>query len=728
MKIERNSHITYNKQYLMVDEKPWFPVMGEIHYSRVPHENWKEELLKMKAGGVDLVSCYCIWIHHEEIKGEWDFTGDRDLHAFLQTVADLGMKLVLRVGPWIHGEVRNGGFPDWLMEKAKTGNFDLRSDAPEYMEEVRRYYTKLAEESKGFYHKDGGPIVGVQIENEYGHCGGFGGEVGETHMKNLLALAKEVGICAEFYTATGWGGAVTGGMIPVMGGYCEAPWDQRTTEIEPSGNYVFTKERNDHNIGSDHGLGVGITFDMDKFPYLTAELGGGLQVTGHRRPIATGTDIGAMSMVKLGSGCNLLGYYMYHGGTNPEGKLTTLQESKETGYPNDLPVKSYDFNAPVREYGQMNDNYREIKLLAMFVHDYEDQICRMSYVPQPGNPEKPEDLTSFRSAVRYTMVDGKASGFYFVNNYQRRYEMASHSMADLVAYDEKGQELAHFDSRDVVDGDFFFYPFHLDLGEGYLESCNATPLCKLNGPKKAAVFYIKDGIKPNYVLDRELQDTAIITLKKELALQAQKVTIAGQDHIIIANGDVVPDEKGGIRIYYHLNPGEKPQFKIWPDLPKAPQGFTKVKEAQMDKLRIDHVAFAAYEGEVVEAEGSVRYEVEPRTGSENNDVIKVRVDVEGLKEVNDSILVIDWAANQGKAYIDGKLVVDQFYTGQPWEIGLKRFFKDDKGWKDQIHIDLELTPLYENDNIYLQEWPKMENGVACRINAARLMIESVVKI
>ena len=58
----------------------------------------------------------------------------------------------------------------------------------------------------------------------------------------------------------------------------------------------------------------------------------------------------------------------------------------------------------------------------------------------------------------------------------------------------------------------------------------------------------------------------------------------------------------------------------------------------------------------------------------------------------------------------------------------KRFFKDDKGWKDQIHIDLELTPLYENDIIYLQEWPEMEDGVACRINAARLMIESVVKI
>lgn len=89
---------------------------------------------------------------------------------------------------------------------------------------------------------------------------------------------------------------MTGGLIPVMGGYCEAPWDQRLTEIEPSGNYIFTHERNNHNIGSDYGFGEGITFDISKFPYLTAELGGGLQVTHHRRPIAHFKDIGAMSV------------------------------------------------------------------------------------------------------------------------------------------------------------------------------------------------------------------------------------------------------------------------------------------------------------------------------------------------------------------------------------------------------------------------------------------------
>ena len=75
---------SYNHQYLIKDGKPWFPVMGEMHYSRYPKAYWKESIYKMKAGGVEVVSTYVIWIHHEEIEGEYDFSGNRDLRGFLQ--------------------------------------------------------------------------------------------------------------------------------------------------------------------------------------------------------------------------------------------------------------------------------------------------------------------------------------------------------------------------------------------------------------------------------------------------------------------------------------------------------------------------------------------------------------------------------------------------------------------------------------------------------------------
>ena len=253
---------------------------------------------------------------------------------------------------------------------------------------------------QGYLLKDGGPIIGVQIENEYGHCGGLQAEDGEAHMRRLKELAVKAGFEVPYYTATGWGGAATGGLLPVLGGYCDAPWDPRITEIEPSVNYVFTRESNDLNFGSDQRKGEDLTWSCDKFPYLTAELGGGIQVTKHRRPVASNRDIGAMTLTKLGCGANLLGYYMYHGGTNPHGKRSTLQESRETGYPNDLPEYSYDFNAPIREYGQISDTALELKLYAMFLHDFGEEFCRMDTYLTEENPEDPNDVSRMRTAVR----------------------------------------------------------------------------------------------------------------------------------------------------------------------------------------------------------------------------------------------------------------------------------------------------------------------------------------
>ena len=157
------------------------------------------------------------------------------------------------------------------------------------------------------------------------------------------------------------------------------------------------------------------------FPYLTAELGGGQQVTAHRCPVATGPDIGAMSLVKMGSGAGLLGYYMYHGGSNPEGKLTTLQESKETGYANDLPEINYDFNAPIRQYGTISDSLKEIKLLAYFLRDFREDMAALP-AEIPDERIKPEDLQTLRVSCRHD----ETHGYDFFNNYQRRRTMAEH--------------------------------------------------------------------------------------------------------------------------------------------------------------------------------------------------------------------------------------------------------------------------------------------------------------
>lgn len=734
MEITRNSNITFDAVSILVDGKRWFPMMGEMHFSRYPAKYWPEELAKMKAGGIDIVSLYVIWIHHEEIQGEFDFSGDRDLKRFLQAVKESGLKSILRIGPWAHGEARNGGFPDWLLEDAKRNGYETRTDATRYLEHVRRFYEKTYEESKGFFIKDGGPVIGVQIENEYGHCGGKTGEEGEQHMKTLLAMAREIGFDVPVYTATGWGGAVTGGLLPVMGGYCEAPWDQRLTEIEPSGNYIFTKERNDHNIGSDHGFGVGITFDMDSFPYLTAELGGGLQVTKHRRCIATGTDTEAMSMTKLGSGANLLGYYMYHGGTNPKGKLTSLQESRETGYPNDLPECSYDFNAPLREFGQMEDTYRRVRLLSAFIHDFGDDLTDMPYTEQPGNPLKPEDFESLRTAVRYKK-DKDASGndiprgYLFVNNYQRRYEMASHRDVTLKAVASDGKEiLATFAPRDIENGDYFFYPFNMPVGEKALLTMDATPVCILhdfddNG-HDAYVFYTDTDREVSADIRGDLDGNLIITISKDEALHAVKSVIGGKEILIISEGEAVTDAAGHVELYYEVSGEEKektPLFRSFPELKAVPSGFELKKKAGEGEDCVSGDIFAIYEGmEKIVNNLSSSF----KRLSDTEYEITVPGSLNGADEI---FMHICYEANTGRLYHENEFIDDSFYTGQDWEIGLKRYF-DQFGESDTLSLRAEFEPLYEGDKLYLQEWPQMEDGRALRLFNTFLIVQKRVKI
>ena len=103
-------------RYMTMDGDPVMPVMAEFHFSRYPAEAWDEELAKIKAGGVDVISTYLFWNHHEEEEGVFDFSGRRDIRRFVELCAKHDLYVWLRIGPWCHGEARNGGFPDWLRD------------------------------------------------------------------------------------------------------------------------------------------------------------------------------------------------------------------------------------------------------------------------------------------------------------------------------------------------------------------------------------------------------------------------------------------------------------------------------------------------------------------------------------------------------------------------------------------------------------------------------------
>ena len=292
---------------LLINGKRVIPVMGELHFSRMEPEGWKEAILKMRAGGINILATYVFWNHHEEKEGEWDFTGCRDLRRFLLTCQELDMKVWLRIGPWSHGEARHGGFPDYVQY---AEDFETRTDDPRYLELVKIFYEKIAEQAEGMMCKDGGPIIGIQLENEYGHCGGPADKEEQAgHLKTLYGLARQAGMITPYYTATAWGGACTiDETLQVLSGYVDAPWDASTEELPAMENFLFIPYRDDTNTGSDFHKQEGPSGTIrDDYPYLTAELGGGLQSTSHRRLHPTGEDNAAHIVSVLGSGASLIG-------------------------------------------------------------------------------------------------------------------------------------------------------------------------------------------------------------------------------------------------------------------------------------------------------------------------------------------------------------------------------------------------------------------------------------
>jgi len=485
-----------NSLYFTKDGKPWYPVMGEFHFSRYPKQRWEESILKMKAAGIDVIATYIFWIYHEEEEGKFNWLGNNDLRSFVQLCKKHNMFVVARIGPWCHGEVRNGAFPDWIV---KRGN--MRKNNPEYLSSVQKLFNAIAGQTNGLYFKDGGPIIGAQIENEYR----FNNPAGLAHIMTLKQMAVKAGMDVPFYTATGWPGSnlKQTELVPVWGGYPEAPWDKRTTKIPLSENYLFSLLRSDPGIGSDllgkHQEDT-TGYKGYLYPYATAEMGGGIQITYHRRPIIEADDVAAMAYVKIGAGANLMGYYMFHGGSNPVGKLTTLQESKATNYPNDYPIISYDFQAPIGQYGQIRPSYYAFKVIHSFLNNFGDRLVQ--YYPTFPNvkPSSAADSSTLRFAVR----SKGNSGFVFLSNYQRELKM-------------KGQQGIQFDFNLSDDASIKFpenainipsgvqaiLPFNMDIEGSNLRYATVQPLMKLSGAIPTYVFFAPKGIRPEYVFDKK---------------------------------------------------------------------------------------------------------------------------------------------------------------------------------------------------------------------------------
>ncbi len=481
-------------RYLTRDGQPWLPVMGELHFTRVPRAEWEEEILKMKAGGVDIVSAYVIWIHHEEVEGHFDWTGRRDLRAFAELCAKHGLYFYPRIGPWSHAEVRNGGFPDWLVRKVGPG---LRSNDSTYLAYATRWYDQIGHELRGLLWKDGGPVIGIQLENEYN---GRGPGRGEEHILQLKRMAVAAGLDVPLYTVTGWDNAVLppAAVIPVFGGYPDWPWDQSIERLPPGEVYAFRFANRWAGSRDAHSPGGTSQDSLARYPFLGVEYGPGIEDTYHRRPVIRAGDVAAMLPVQLGSGVNMYGYYMFHGGANPQGKLTTLQESQRTGYPTDVPIVSYDFQAPLSEYGEMRESFRRIKLVHYFLRAFGADLAPMVVRRPDVVPSSEADTTVPRLSAR--TLGGR--GFIFFDNYLRQYGLPERKGVQ-VELRLPGETLRVPDAPiDVPPGAYFIWPVNLQVGGARLTYSTAQLLTRVaSGGDSVYLFFAVPGIAPEFAFD-----------------------------------------------------------------------------------------------------------------------------------------------------------------------------------------------------------------------------------
>jgi beta-galactosidase len=719
--------ISFNNLYMLRNDQPCIPVMGEFHFSRYAHQYWGDELLKIRAGGVDIVATYVFWNHIEEDEGQFDWTGNNNLRQFITLCGQHGLEAVVRIGPFAHGECRNGGIPDWLYGRP----FPVRSNDERYLAYVRRLYEQIAAQLTGLLFKDGGPVIGIQLENEYMHAGAPwevtfrqgtewvpSGTDGADHILKLKAIAREVGLDVPIYTCTGWLGSPVpeGEVLPMQGGYVFTPWVPDPDFQQPPTREFLFRNRHQHPV-----INGTPTYDPLRYPYACCEIGGGTQDTYYHRNPVPPEAVEGLAFMNLAGGANLIGYYMYHGGTNPVGKHSFMNEYT-------VPRRSYDFQAPLREFGQTADSFRALRLLHLFLKDFGSMLAPMNVIlPDNAATIQPDDTSSVRCAVR--ALDGE--GFLFLNNYQDHIEMQDlHGLRFLMQSPDGDISIPDRGTLTLRKNVSAMLPFGITLSGIKLRYATTQLLTMLHD---TYVFFAPHGMESEYALEsgsftslevqageaverdgctyvsvtpgmdalitltnQSGQQVRLLTLSREQAEHTAKLRLWGKDRLLISEATAVADAENCI-LY-----SRQPEIKL--------------------------SCYGGLEGDLTTPLGSVAarqnglftdytISVEPKVVNLDIDSIApnkavIRISDDALTGVDNVYLNIQYVGDIGNCYMHGKLVSDNFYNGTAWEIGLKQIYAD----AEPAELFLLITPKHSrlssqtpSDMAFV---PKTDAGVA----------------
>jgi beta-galactosidase len=682
--------VTADQRSLFLDGQPWVPIVGEFHYARYARAEWRDELLKMKAGGINTVSTYVFWIHHEEERDQWDWSGQRSLRDFLKLAQEVGLKAIVRLGPWCHGEARNGGFPDWV----QNSGTHLRENDPAFLKLVEPLFNEEAKQMKGLLWKDGGPVIGVQLDNECDRA---------DYLLALKQMARAAGIDVPLYTITGWqGGLPKEDLIPCFGGYADGFWGGSREDYRKE--FLFNEVRAMNDLGAQMTINnPGNTKLIARFPYACVEIGAGMASAYGRRIALNPDTIAALALAKLGSGNNMPGYYMYQGGTNPEGKHSWLNED----HPNQLPIKDYDFDAPLGAKGQVRASYGLLREQHLFLQDFGASLARMpAFFPE----QRPHDLHDF-DTLRWDVRSDGTSGFLFFSNEQPYAPLPAHSDVQFALKTAAGPVLVPRQPITIPSGSYGILPVNLDCGGLVLEYATAQLLCRVNAGKAAVYFFTAiPGIEPELMfragsipvtaanaekepagqihVSKIKPGTAVaaradkpdggviafVVLTPEQGCQLSRGAFAGADRAMLSAAVVLTDGND-LRLQgedprtlaVELFPPVKAVKTVSGNLPGTPDGvFT----------RFDPRLRPAAELEVkvlpVKKAGPAAATMNGTAESAWNDAAIYKLDLPDWPASRRVLINVHYIGDAARLYLGDTLLDDQYYNGEPFAIALWR--------------------------------------------------------
>ncbi|AEF84788.1 beta-galactosidase [Treponema primitia ZAS-2] len=711
------NRIDFTNYYMRYNGKPYYAVSGEMHFSRIDMRSLEDEIIKMKMAGITMISTYLFWIHHEEVKGQFDWKGNKNLREFLSLCKKQGIFVLLRLGPFSHGECRNGGLPDWLFGVP----FDIRSNDEEYLFYVKRYFNEIGNQAKGFMFKDGGPVVSIQIENEYEHASSPwepttensgewtpSGNDGPSHFKELKKIALEAGLIAPLYSTTAWGGACAPVeyVMPLWGGYPFWPWIFYGDDIKEHPATTEFIYKDFHNNDAPKYYNFDPIYPPEDFPFVCCEMGGGMASFYRYRFKLPWASVEALANIKAASGCNFLGYYMYHGGTNPKGlKVPYLNECA-------LPKVSYDYQAAIGEYGQIRESFKRSKLLHYFYKDFEAVFCDTKTVlPDDAKDMKPDDMESLRYSIRVN----KGRGFLFLNNYQDHAETRAKEDFSIAVELSEGKIRVPEEGALCLDKDASaVLPLNQDLDGVTVRYATVQPVTRLQKGDEIWYFFCRvRGMKPEICVEgndpvkfsdtktekailkgKDGRQIMVCVLSVEDSLRFWRIKLPGGDLAFLCDQTMLEDA-GNLRIESIGSvEGEIAVFPARESISindtsykaKRDDGIFSYFDISYGKNNVS-LSWEDASSKAKDSDGALRRPVigSPITSTKiTNARAKIKIDPASFDCCKQVLLRVEYTGDIGYAYTDTELVSDNFCNGDVWEFGLREYRNEvlEKG----IHI------------------------------------------